>query len=216
MNNIVKTIVNTIVSLSNNGTTTIGFESLTEPSMNKTNNPFFGKVLKVSSVGGMIGYDYENSVNNQLGREGKEKTFVSQPRKWGVRDENHPFLVRHTKKGETVERFYLSVKVQQSNKKPIYLDKETLEVIPTEKLRPYLKESKKPNTQEDLDKEIIIRDYEISTLRKMSIGGQKLILQPDVVSDVKVFRVKHPTVSTKQTLTKIVNILTSQRTAVVN
>jgi len=168
MKNIVNLIIQLIVSLSNKGTTAISFESITEPKMNKTNNPFFGKVLKVSFVGGLIGYNYENCVNNQLEREGKETEFTSQPRTWGVRDETHPFLVHH--KGET----YLSVKIQQTNKKPIYINKESGEVIPTETLLPFLPKSTKPNTQKDLDKEVIVRDYKVSNLKKITIGGQRL------------------------------------------
>lgn len=171
MNKFVKLIVNTIVSLSNNGTTPISFESVTEPRMNKTNNPFYGRVLKVSFVGGLIGYNYENSVNNQLDREDKETNFKSQSRTWGVRDEEHSFLVHH--KGES----YLSVKVQQTNKKPIYLDKVSGKVIPTESLLPYLPKSKKPNTQRDLDKEVIVRDYKVSNLRKLTIGGERFDFQ---------------------------------------
>jgi hypothetical protein len=168
MKNIVQLIVQLIISLSNKGTTPISFESITEPKMNKTNNPYFGNVLKVSFVGGLIGYNYENSVNNQLEREGKEADFISNPRSWGVRDENHPFLVHH--KDET----YLSVKVQQTNKKPIYINKTTKEVIPTEKLIPFLPKSNKPNTQRDLDKEVIVRDYKVSNLKKLTIGGQRV------------------------------------------
>ena len=45
-------------------TTFIGFDSVTEPKMKKTNNRFFGLVKKCSKVNSLIGYCYQNMVNN--------------------------------------------------------------------------------------------------------------------------------------------------------
>lgn len=48
----------------------------TEPRMNKTNNPYFGRVRKVSVITNVaLGRDYENAVNARLGREGLETDF---------------------------------------------------------------------------------------------------------------------------------------------
>lgn len=200
--NIVKKIISVIIENSNNGTTPISFESHTTPKMNKRGNPFFGKVKKISFVGGLIGTIYENSVNNQLDRENKESNFVVQPRKWGVRDENHRFLIRHTKKGESFERSYLSVKVQQTHRKPIYIDTENGEVISVETLRPFLPKSKKPNTQWNLDKEVMERDYEISNLKNISIGGKKFsFIESDKTETVTVFKVKGDKVNSSDVMT---------------
>jgi hypothetical protein len=179
MNNITKKIVETILSNCNKGTTTVSFISETIPSMKKRNNPFLDKVIKISNVGGMIGFNYENSVNNQLNREGKEGNFKSQSRKWGVKDSKFPFIIRHTKKGETEERYYLSVKVQQTNKFPTYINVENGEEIPYESIKEFLNKSYKPSTQNNVDKEVVERDYEISNLKNISIGGKKFFFGED-------------------------------------
>ena len=50
----------------------------TEPKMNKKNNPFFGRVKKVTSQSGIhCGTSYENSVNNALSRSGSTEHFDS-------------------------------------------------------------------------------------------------------------------------------------------
>ena len=51
------------------GTTFIQLSATTEPKMNKTNNPLFGNVLKDSNVNTIVGFSYENMVNNAKVRE---------------------------------------------------------------------------------------------------------------------------------------------------
>jgi hypothetical protein len=209
MKHLINDIVKTIIQFSNKGTTPISFVSETVPSLlkkstvDKTPNPYIGNILKISFVGGLIGTNYENSVNSQLGREGKEKDFVVQERKWGVRDSEHRFLIRHTKKGETQERFYLSVKPQQTHRKPIYVHKDTRQVIPTENLHPFLSKSKKPLTQVNVDKEIMERDYEISNLKSISIGGKKFSFGGDSL-DITIFKVNGETVKVNESETVMV------------
>lgn len=51
----------------------------TTPKMNKTGNPFIGRVEKVSVyTNAMLGCNYTNIVNNRLENEGKERDFVAQ------------------------------------------------------------------------------------------------------------------------------------------
>jgi hypothetical protein len=50
-------------------TTFIGFDSVTDPTMRKTNNRFVGLVNKCSFVNALIGYSYGNMVNNAQKRE---------------------------------------------------------------------------------------------------------------------------------------------------
>jgi hypothetical protein len=163
-----KNIVHHIIENANNGTTPISFEAHTEPRMNKTNNPYFGRVIKVAFVGGLIGTNYEAGVNRQLEREGKEAIFKAKPRRWGVRDEEHRFIIHH--KGEQ----YLSVKPQQLNGKTYYIDKETGVEIPLAELKPFLPKAAPTATQQavGIEKEIPERDYKISSLRKIKIAGK--------------------------------------------
>lgn len=51
----------------------------TTPKMNKTANPYFGRVEKVSIYkNAMLGCSYTNIVNNRLESEGKERNFTAQ------------------------------------------------------------------------------------------------------------------------------------------
>jgi hypothetical protein len=45
--------------------------------MNKTGNPYFGKVVKKSKGNYFIGGSYEDMVNNRMEKEGMEPTFES-------------------------------------------------------------------------------------------------------------------------------------------
>ena len=47
------------------------------PKMNKTGNPYFGKVVKKSKGNYFIGGSYEDMVNNRMEKEGMEPTFES-------------------------------------------------------------------------------------------------------------------------------------------
>lgn len=145
------------------GTTIVALDIQSEPKMRKTDNPYLG-TTKVTTLSGIIGYDYENAVNNQLMREGKEADFVSQPRAWGVRVGN---LIEH--KGQ----YYLSVKVQGSSE-PIFV-REGVE-IKREVLEPFLYDSKKPHTQEDLDKEVVVRDIKLENIRVIRAFGEELVV----------------------------------------
>jgi hypothetical protein len=193
MNHLIQQIISVIIENSNKGTTPIVCHTMTTPPMNKKGNPFFGKVKKVSHIGGLIGINYENSVNNQLEREDKETDFVTKERKWGFHDEENPFIIRHTKKGETAERFYLQIKVQQTHSKPFYLNTETLQVVPTEEIKPYLKDSYSPKTQDGLKKKIVMRDYEIVNLKKISIGGKKFSFDENDEFEVTIMRISDST-----------------------
>ena len=52
------------------GSTIVKFIAETEVRMNKTGNPYLG-ATKVATVHGSLGWNYENVVNNQKGREDK-------------------------------------------------------------------------------------------------------------------------------------------------
>jgi len=52
-----------------NTTSFVGFDSITEPTMNKTNNRFIGKVEKESTVSALGWYQYGRMVNNAQKRQ---------------------------------------------------------------------------------------------------------------------------------------------------
>lgn len=52
-----------------NGTTFVRLDTRTIPDMRKTNNPFYGRIVKDSTVLAMIGAEYKNVVNNKRVKE---------------------------------------------------------------------------------------------------------------------------------------------------
>ena len=74
------------VSKMNKGVFGVEIITETEPSMRKTNNPFVGRVKKISTyANAILGVDYQNCVNGRLARTGNEANYVSEApkgKKW--------------------------------------------------------------------------------------------------------------------------------------
>lgn len=140
----------------------ISLDIETVPAMRKTDNPYKENCTKSSSITGIVHFDYENSVNRQLQREGKDfLTFNAQPRKWGTLD---GAWVEH--KG----KYYLQIKVENSSTPVYYFNNEE---IPVEKLEPFLQESHKSHTQCAIDKEIVVRDIKIENIKKIRMDKEE-------------------------------------------
>jgi len=144
------------------GTTIVSAQIETEPKMNKRGNPFHGYVLKSQKLNGVVGYDYESSVNRLASKEGKEER-KAKSRTWGVLSKDRVF-VHH--KGED----YLRMKVEKSSG-VVYLDKRNGEEIDVEVLRPYFPSRKKSSTQSDLVGEVIERDVKMTNVKSLKIRG---------------------------------------------
>lgn len=145
------------------GATFVSIDIATTPRMKKTNNPYFDKVTSASTLSGQINYDYENSINLQLEREGSESAgnFKSQPRSWGSWEDN---WITH--KGE----HYLPVRVLSRGESVFFVDGEKIDI---DKIKPFLHESKHPKTQEDLEKKIAVRDIKISNIQIIRINKEE-------------------------------------------
>lgn len=163
----------------------VSVDCVTEPKMNKGGNPFYGNVLKVQTLNGLVGFVYENAVNNQLAREDNENAFefVAHERKWGKLMDNRN-LVEHTPKGATEPKYYIQLKVQSTGGHPRYLNKRTGQEINVEELRPYLPERRKVGTQEavGLEKEVIVRDIELGNVKGIRMDGTAYVILPDGIT----------------------------------
>jgi hypothetical protein len=132
----------------------------------KTNNPFYS-VAKLSVVNGFTGFDYETSVNRQRTREDSTPDFAAQARAWGT--VVSPALVEN--KGE----YYLRLKVERT-KKPVYLTRKTEVspwlITPKSKVEAFLPA---PSTavNQGLEKEVVYRNYKLSNLVSLSMGGEQ-------------------------------------------
>lgn len=163
MKKITKTELATIIKASNGAATFISVDIETDPRMTKSNNPYVGAIKRVT-LNGVINFDYTNSVNNQLQREGKDTDFVSKPRVWGTWDGN---LITHN--GE----YYLNMKVDSSSDS-IYVFNGT--AIDSTLVKPFLPKSSKPHTQAELDKEVVVRDVKFDSIKKIRAFGEEYVI----------------------------------------
>lgn len=54
----------------------VGIVTVTEPKMRKTGNHYYGRIMKITEANVFANCDYQDRVNRQLVREGKEANFV--------------------------------------------------------------------------------------------------------------------------------------------
>lgn len=151
------------------GAVAVTLVTSTEPKLRK-GNPFAG-IRKVSRVNGMINFIYENAVNNQRGREGLDTDFQAEPRKWGERirreDGTITPLVEH--KG----KHYLELRIGQVFQSEFQVDGKP---VPREDVKPW-EYTKSESSRQEVEKQVILRDYAIESIREMSLGGELYVLK---------------------------------------
>lgn len=137
--------------------------------MRTTGNPFAGKgIVKRESLNGMIGYIYTNAVNRIAGKEGKEER-EAKPHPWGDMDEKHLFRI-HRGNG----KHYLSMMVKNVNVKGFFAPDSTM--INEDEIRRFIPEKKKSSTQDDLNGEVIARDYGMENIRAIRAFGEEYLI----------------------------------------
>lgn len=147
------------------GSSAISVEVETEVDMRKTGNPYIG-AIKLNTVAGLIGFDYETGVNNLLGKEDKPMEFKAQAHKWAVPTDSKNLVAN--KDGT---KLYLRIKVQSAGTPTFFFNGEKIEKA---LLAPFIPEHKKPATQAALDGEYVVRTYALDSIRSMKILGDEL------------------------------------------
>jgi hypothetical protein len=142
--------------------------TLTVPDMRKTNNPYIGRVKKVSRINGVVNFHYEHAVNRSLAKRGEEPSFIAQPRKWGVRLTGTPFVSHITKEG--FHRLYLVMKVEKCiDHEYRYVDSGEMltdsEVAEMRKFFPTRKQA-----------EVIERDFDVRHILSIVIDSQGYVI----------------------------------------
>ncbi len=169
--------------------TAVSIETETFPKLLKNDrntgepNPY-NQISKIGTMNGLIGALYENSCNNQLGREDKELVFEAQARKWGKLMDNK-VLVVHTPKNETTPKYYLQILVKSANK-PVYVDEDS--IIPSENLDGLLPTKSDPKTQNDIDKKVILRDVALDNITVIRMFNDEYIVCEDQTEMEKIKR----------------------------
>jgi hypothetical protein len=146
------------------GATPATFVAVTEVKMNKTGNPYHGKVTKKQKSNVFINFDYATSVNRARAKEGNEEEFVAKPRKWGAKIPGTP-VIQHN------DEFYLEARFLTNEPKVEYFmdsiltDPEVFEAYMPSKKTESIKE------HQGLEAEIVIRDFKISNIHEITVGG---------------------------------------------
>jgi hypothetical protein len=133
---------------------------VSEPKLTAEGKAKFGTVTRIANVGVMIGYVYENSVNNQLEREGKEREFLAQPLWKGKGKRISTALATHIEKGT----FYLTYKAQQTFR-ALHLDA-NLNIIPNSVIKAYFPQSD-PSKYQGTETAIYHREVSIENVRRI-------------------------------------------------
>lgn len=148
------------------GATFATLVTATDPKLLKTGNTL-GPVRKISRVNVTLGFQYENAVNRQRLREGSEPDFEADTRQWGKKIS--PMFVAH------LGKIYLETKVEKTLGHSFH-DAEGKEIDP-KLVEPFLPKRSKSTTQET-EKEILVRDYALESIRSLSVKGEEYVLIP--------------------------------------
>ena len=143
----------------NYGAQPAAVQYVTSPKLNKEGKARFGDVTRIANIGIMLGYNYQNSVNNQRERENELKDFMSQPLWKGKGKRLSPCLSTHVEK----ETFYMSYKAQQTFKS-FHFDT-ALNLIPVSLLKPFFPQSS--NASQGTEKAIYHREISIDNIRRL-------------------------------------------------
>lgn len=170
-----------ITEESSKGFRIVTLYTVTNPSLYKTNNPFWDKenqewtIRKESHIQGFIYANpqtYQKAVNAELNRQGLPSNFVAKQRTWGNRI-NNSCLIQHTRK-DGIQKMYLEIRphktleyrfIHAANYQPLNSNEIT-----------ELKQFEIPNKPDfnqglDSNSKILVRDYDIDNIVGISFGG---------------------------------------------
>lgn len=156
-----------------NGSTFIALTTETVPQMRKTvsrgnANPHYGRVTKITSGANVMVFQnkntngYNNMVQSRLKKEGIDpSTFELQPRKWGTRIPNTPFIEHNGK--YYLEVIFLNPGVTEYQLDGQKVNKEDIQGLP----------EKREAHQGGLENKVIIRTYSVDSIKSVVINGEK-------------------------------------------
>ncbi len=148
------------------GSTFATITAETEAKMNKTNNPYYGEVTKVTEATVNINFNYQNAVNNARAKEDKEADFVAQPRKWGQHVPGTPLILHNG-------AYYLEARFLKNTSTTYYHKNVECDKSLFESFMPTVKESK----TQDLENQVIMRDFKIENIKSVVVNKVKYIVQ---------------------------------------
>ena len=148
----------------------VGIVMTTSVKMNKTGNPYYGRLTKRTHTSMSFNYDYENAVNNHLEKKGLERTFDGDKLPWGTWSVYNKFI---SHKGELYVRLY---EIPTNVPQVVYLlDGVEVSEVEMAKIRPYLPTRKASAKQEDAglaeEKQVMPKAVNVANIDSLSICG---------------------------------------------
>ena len=148
----------------------VGVVMTTAVKMNKTGNPYYGRLTKRVKASMSFNYNYEKAVNNRLEREGKEPNFDGGKLPWGTWSVYNKFI---SHKGELYVRLY---EIPTNVPQVVYLlDGVEVSEVEMAQIRPYLPTRKASAKQEDAglveEKQVMPKAVNVANIDSLSICG---------------------------------------------
>lgn len=151
----------------------IGIVTTTDPKMLKTNNPFYGRVVKLNEANVFVGSNYEAAVNRQREREGKEADFQAGQRGFAavpvIVDGKRTPLLSYTRK-DGVRCEYLEVHFRGHLKTVSKFILDGTREIARSVIAEFLPAPRPSNTQQ-LETEITVRTFAIENIVELRANG---------------------------------------------
>lgn len=155
--------------LAQTGTSFVSFTSVTIPSQPKRGNPHY-PIMKVSQVNATVGFDYENSVNRQRGRENAPQDFKADRPVWGQAEDSVVF----THKG----KYYLRCKPESAAPPQFFVTQDDGQIVKVSKdqIDQYLRKPP-PSSRQQTAVEVPVRKYSFENIYSITIKGEEFIVQ---------------------------------------
>lgn len=149
--------------------TFINVVSSTNVRMNKTNNPYFDKVKKLTKSNYLIGNEYETRVQTNEGKEGLEKSFESVESSVGV----------HVSKcvlfNEKLNTYYLQYELfKESNPTTEFLFEGNQ--IEKELFESYLVK-KSTTSRQTQERKVFFQTFKVSSINEFTLDGTHYIVE---------------------------------------
>lgn len=157
------------------GSTFITFTAETTPKMNKTNNPYFGKVTKVAVVNGNVCFDYQKGVERRLEKEGKDKGDWTPGKSWHVPVMNGDSVTPLCVSEKDPNKFYIRFSLVNAIQAEYRLEDGT--ILPKSSIEPYLP-AKSDYSNQNLSEEntLKIMTYGIDSIRTIRMNGETYVV----------------------------------------
>lgn len=141
------------------------FLAETTPDMNKTGNPYWGRVTKKVNINVFVGFNYGKSVNRQRSKEGLLADFIPRPRKWGERIYPTPVIYHK-------QKWYMETRFLHDVWPTFFIDGK---YVSYNIIKPYLNDVHIPYNQ-GVKKPIFCRDYSLESIKEININGHEFVI----------------------------------------